>query len=188
MTQTIKLWWTQRSQREKYVLLGGGLAIFVFLTMEWFVLPTLDRVNQLDLLIAEKEREIGRFEELRHMYHTTHARLENISAKLEKQEQGFSLVGYIEQMTMAQQVKHTVAGLRPIISTPIEGYQETAVELALENISLRQTVALLEALESSPYYLQVKQFSMKSRFSNPSVLDVRLVVSSYAPSSLPNNS
>jgi general secretion pathway protein M len=187
MRQKFHQWWAQRNQREKYVLLGGGLAVFLFLTMEWFVLPTLDRLNQLDLLIVEKEREIGRFEELRHRYHGTHSRLENIVAKLEKQERGFSLVAYIEQMTMAQQVKHAVVELRPIVSSPIEGYQETAVELALENISLRQAVSLLEALESSPYYLQVKRFSMKSRFSDPSVLDVRLVVSTYAPSSLSNN-
>ncbi len=174
-------WWAKRAQREQYMLLGGGIIILVFLLVDWVVLPTVERMKRLDRMISEKERQIGTFDQLSQTYQQTHDRLDAIISKLGQQRVGFSLVAYIEQMTIAQRVNYAVVALRPYTSAPFEGYQETAVELSLEKVSLAQTVSFLQALESSPHYIQVKRFSMKSRFSDSSLLDIQVIVSSYAP-------
>ncbi len=184
MKEILQNWWARRLPREQTVLLAGGIIILLFLIVEWMVLPTVDRIQQLNRLVSDKERDLGKFAQLRKSYQHNHVRLDEIKSKLENQGETFSLVSYIEQMTIAQQVNHTVAVLRPNDAAPFEGYQETAVELSLKKITLGQIISFLQALESSPYFIHVKQFSMKSRFSDSSFLDVRLIVSSYVPTSL----
>ena len=181
MTGFIQEWWAQRASREQTMLQVGGAIILLFFALEWMILPTVDRIQQLNRLVANKERDLATFAELRKAYEHLHARLDDIQSKLDKQNETFSLVAYIEKMTISQNVNHTIVVLRPNNAAPFEGYQETAVELSLKKITLRQIISFLQALESSPYYIRVKQFSMKSRFSDSSFLDVHLIVSSYAP-------
>ncbi len=180
----VQEWWAQRAPREQTLLRAGGAIILLFFAVEWMILPTVDRIEQLNRLVAEKEQDLGIFAELRQSYERLHVRLDDIQAKLDKQDETFSLVAYIEQMTISQNVNHTIVVLRPNNAAPFEGYQETTAELSLKKITLGQIISFLQALESSPYYIRVKQFSMKSRFSNASLLDVHLIVSSYAPTSL----
>lgn len=185
MTGIMQEWWAQRAPREQTMLLAGGIIILLFFVVEWMILPTVDRIQQLNRLVSEKERNLGTFAELRKNYEHIHLRLDQIKSKIDKQDAAFSLVAYIEQMTISQQVNHTIVVLRPNNAEPFEGYQETAVELSLKKITLGQIISFLQALESSPYFIHVKQFSMKSRFSDSSFLDVHFIVSSYAPTSLP---
>ncbi len=184
MTEMLQEWWRQRLPREQTMLLVGGILFLVFIIVEGIILPTVDRIQQLNRLVTDKERDLEKFAELRKSYEHHHVRLEDIQAKVNRQDDTFSLVAYIEQMTITQNVNHTIAVLRPNNAAPVEGYQETAVELSLKKITLGQIISFLQALESSPYFIRAKQFSMKSRFSDSSFLDVHLIVSSYAPASI----
>ena len=180
MTEIIREWWAQRSPREQSMLLVGGVIIILFFITEWMIIPTVDRIQQLNRLVTTKEQDLETFTELRKIYEHNHVRLEDIKSKLGQQDDTFSLVAYIEQMTISHKVNHTIAVLRPQNAAPVDGYQETSVELSLKKITLGQIISFLQALESSTYFIHVKQFSMKSLFSNPSLLDVHLIISSYA--------
>ena len=178
MTEMVHEWWRQRAPREQTMLLVGGIILLLFFVVEGMILATVDRIQQLNRLVTDKERDLEKFAELRQSYEHLHVRLEDIQEKLNKQDDTFSLVAYIEQMTISQNVNHTIAVLRPNNAAPVDGYQETAVELSLKKITLGQIISFLQALESSPYFIHAKQFSMKSRFSDSSFLDVHLIVSS----------
>ncbi len=181
MKETLLAWWAQRAKREQYMLLGGGFILVLLLTIDWGILPAIERIDRLDRLISQKEQDVSTFNQLNGSYQLTHRQLNKIKAQLDRQEATFSLVAYLEQLTITQRMNHTVVGLRPQSSAPYEGYQETAVELSLEKVALSQIIRFLETLESSQQYIHVKRFSMKSRFSDSSLLDIRLTVSSYAP-------
>ncbi len=184
MTDIVQEWWRKRAPRERTIILVGSVILLVFFLVEGMILPTVDRIQQLNRLVSDKERDLQKFAALRQSYEHLHVRLDHIHSKLDKQDDTFSLVAYIEQMTITQNINHTIAILRPNSATPVEGYQETAVELSLKKISLGQIISFLQALESSPYFIRAKQFSLKSRFSDTSFLDVHLIVSSYARTSI----
>ena len=66
------------------MLLGGVILVSLFLVVDWFILPTVDRMNQLDLLISVKERELEKFGELHQSYQQIQFQLEEVKTKLQK--------------------------------------------------------------------------------------------------------
>ncbi len=178
----LREWFDQLANREKLLLFGGSILIVGFLFAEFLILPKVDRLAQLDRLIPEKEKELQSFGRLSQIYQEGREQLDHINGKLQKQPPHFSLISYIEKLTITKRLQDSIVGLRPQVSAPFEGFQETTVEVVLEALTLSQTVSLIQELEDSPYHIQIKQFSMKSRFSDPSLLDVRIVVSGYASS------
>jgi general secretion pathway protein M len=69
--------------------------------------------------------------------------------------------------------------MQPQPTQPAQGYRETAVELRLEAVSLPRLMALLVALEGSPYLVQIKRLQIKPRFDAPEQLEATLLVSTY---------
>jgi len=176
-------WFEQLATREKLLLLGGGLLVATLLFAEFFIFPRMDRLTQLDRLIPEKEQELREFSTLRQSYRDNHQQLTLIQSRLKKQPPHFSLVSFIEQLAATHRLEDTIVSLRPKVSAPFKGFREQSVEVVFQGTTLSQTVAFIKGLEDSPYYFPIKQYSMKSQFSDPTFLDVRVVVSSYASSS-----
>ena len=92
----------------------------------------------------------------------------------------FSLLAFIEEATTTTQIRDRIVGMQPQAPIVVQGYQETAVDLRLDGVTLPQLLALLVAIEQAPYDVQVHHLQMKPKYDNPVNLDATLKIVTYA--------
>jgi len=69
--------------------------------------------------------------------------------------------------------------MRPLSPQVHAPYREVLVEVKVENVTLARIIPFLRAIETAPYALRIKRLAMKTRFADPSFMDVTFLVSSY---------
>ncbi|HEY5599256.1 MAG TPA: type II secretion system protein GspM [Candidatus Manganitrophaceae bacterium] len=166
------------SPRERFILGGGAAAVFLLVGYFVFAAPLLDRMEALDRLIPQKEKEVREFIRLKEEYQGLSKIVEKIEGRLPSRNQ-FSPLSFLEERAAKNQIRGNIAYIRPLAPQVREPYHEIPVEVRMENVTLAQMVPFLASVEAAPYYLRIKRLSMKTRFSDPSYLDATFVVSSY---------
>ena len=86
----------------------------------------------------------------------------------------------MEEATTTAQIRDRIAGMQPQAPIVVQGYQETAVDLRLDGVTLPQLLALLMAIQQAPYDVQVQHLQMKPKYDNPVNLDATLKIVTYA--------
>lgn len=161
-------------------MLGGGGLIALSLIL-YFMLadPALQRMTQLERLIPRKEGDLKTLVKLQQEYGEISSEIDAIEKRLPK-ESGFSPLSFLEENAAKNRIKNKIAFIRPL--TPQEHqsrFREVPVEVKVEKVTLAQITPFLSALENGPHPLRIKRLSMKTRFSNPDLLDVTFLVLSY---------
>lgn len=166
------------SSRERWVL-GGG-AILGFLLVVYFSLlgPTLERMALLDRLIPQKEKELQDFARLQEEYRTISQGIQEVQRRIPAANQ-FSPLSFLEETAARNQIRSNIAYIRPMVPQLQEPYREIPVEVKVENVTLARIVPFLTSIENAPFVLRIKRLSMKTRFSDPTFMDITFVVSSY---------
>lgn len=171
--------WAALAARERVIVAGGGLLAALALAFVFVVDPLLERREVLDRQIARLQRALGELAGVGADYATARAKLGRIEKRLDEGRGKFSLLPYLEEAAAGAEVRDRIVSMQPQPTQPAQGYRETAVELRLEAVSLPRLMALLVALESSPYLIQVKRLQIKPRFDAPEQLEATLLVSTY---------
>lgn len=166
------------SAREQWILGGGSGIALLLIGYFIFLGPALERLASLDRLIPQKEKEVKEFSRLRDDYQQISQAIQEINTRLPKQNQ-FSPLSFLEENAGKNQIRANIAYIRPMPPQLHEPYREIPVEVKVENVTLARIVPFLSSIQAAPYYLRIKRLSMKTRFTDPTFLDVTFVVSSY---------
>jgi general secretion pathway protein M len=180
MIQQLQERWTQLAPRERTILLIGSVVVVVSLLFVLVVDPLLTTMERLDRQSAKKQREGGELAVLGADYAGKRARLANAEKRMPATDAGFSLLAFIEEAANTAHVRERIAGMQPQVQALAQGYQETAVDLRLDGVSLPDLMALLLAIEQAPHELQVRHLQVRPKFDNPVNLDATVRVVSYA--------
>jgi len=162
------------STRERWVLGGGtgiGTALLVYLL---WLSPTWERMTTLKRLIPRKTEEIAAFEKEQTQYAMLAARIGSLEDRIKEGSAPFS---FLEAHATEYHLRRHIVFIRPLAPKDHPPYREVAVEVKMDGVRLVQIVPFLSAVERFPY--RIKRLSMKTRFADPSLLDVHFVVSSY---------
>ena len=177
----LKNFFETRSRREQLFLLAAGVVVAGFLLYGLIRLPFTyqARMGSLDRLIFQKEADLKQLAELKAQYQKLNDQVSQIEAKISQNQQGFSLLSYLEEVATNVHIRSNIAYMRPQ-SLPLSGgYREVAVEVKVENAPLDQIIRLLTALEQSPHLLKVRRLHLKTRFADPNFLDAVFLLSTY---------
>lgn len=167
------------STRERWMLGGGGLVASFLIIFFFFVDPTLQRMVQLDSLIPRKERDLSELIRLKEAFQGVSKEIDVIEQGLPA-ESSFSPLSFLEEHAAKNQIKGNIAFIRPLAPQEHKSkYRELPVEVKVEKVTLAQIIPFLTALENSNNRLRIKRLSMKTRFSNPDLMDVTFLVLSY---------
>ncbi|MBX3326670.1 MAG: type II secretion system protein GspM [Nitrospira sp.] len=174
--------WHHMSQRERMLVLAGGVVVGFSLLFVLIVDPLLDNLERLDRQAVRKQKELTELASLGQSYLTKRDRLSKIEGRMPAAESHFSLLTFMEEAATTAQVRERITSMQPHVQSLAQGYQETAVDLRLEGIQLPELLAFLATIDQAPYDLHVRHLQIRPKFDNPVNLDATVRVLSYAKS------
>ncbi len=180
MMHTFRERWQQMSQRERTIVLVGGVVVGLSLLFVIVVDPLLAKLDRLERQAVRKQKDIKELVLLGQEYATMRERLTRTESRMPAPDSQFSLLTFMEEAATTARVRERIAGMQPQVQTLAQGYLETAVDLRLEGVQLPELLALLVAIDQAPYDLQVRHLQIRPKFDNPVNLDATVRVLSYA--------
>ncbi|WHZ30361.1 MAG: hypothetical protein OJF51_005164 [Nitrospira sp.] len=182
MTQSFRERWRQMSQRERTLVLAGGIVLGLSLLFVLIVDPLLDSLDRLERQEVRKRKDLAELAVLGQAYLAKRDRLAKSENRMPGTDSHFSLVTFMEEAATGAHVRERITGMQPQQQLLAQGYEETSVDLRLEGIQLPDLLALLIAIDQAPYDLHVRHLQIRPKFDNPVNIDATVRVLSYAKS------
>jgi general secretion pathway protein M len=180
MMQMLKERWHHFSQRERIIVAVGVTVVGAAHIFLLIIDPLMDTIDKLDRQALRKAKDSQELMLVAQEYVAKQARIAKLEERMPIPPAQFSLLAFMEEATTTAQIRDRITGMQPQSPTIVQGYQETAVDLRLEGVSLPQILALLVAIEQAPYDVQVHHLQMKPKYDNPANLDAILRIVTYA--------
>ena len=180
MMQMLKERWQHFSQRERIIVAAGGTVVAAVLAFMLVIDPLMATIDKLDRQARRKAKDSQELALVAQEYLVKQARIAKLEQRMPSPPAQFSLLAFMEEATTTAQIRDRIVGMQPQAPIVVQGYQETAVDLRLDGVSLPQILALLVAIEQAPYDVQVHHLQMKPKYDNPVNLDATLRIVTYA--------
>jgi general secretion pathway protein M len=180
MMQMLKERWQHFSQRERIIVAAGGALVAAALAFVMIIDPLMTSIDRLDRQARRKAKDSQELALVAQEYVVKQARITKLEQRMPTPPAQFSLLAFMEEATTTAQIRDRIVGMQPQAPIVVQGYQETAVDLRLDGVSLPQILALLVAIEQAPYDVQVHHLQMKPKYDNPVNLDATLRIVTYA--------
>lgn len=166
--------------REKVFVAGAAgivlLLLFYLLVFE----PLRAHARRLDRQIVAAQRQVQEMYTLQREYRQHKTVLDRINAQLARQH-NFSLFSRLEELARKTNTRNSIDYMRPTVSAPSEAYEEEAVEIKMEGVTLEQLVSYLYEIENSPQFMKIKRLYLKPRLDNRQQLTAIFRVSTFTP-------
>ena len=180
MIEMLKERWQHFSQRERLIVSAGGAMVAAALVFLLIIDPLMATIDKLDRQAKRKAKDSQELALIAQEYVIKQARIAKLEQRMPSPPAQFSLLAFMEEATTATQIRDRIVGMQPQAPIVIQGYQETAVDIRLDGVSLPQLLALLAAIEQAPYDVRVHHLQMKPKYDNPVNLDATLKIVTYA--------
>lgn len=180
MMQMLKERWQHFSQRERIIVAAGGAMVAAALVFLLIIDPLIATIDKLDRQARRKAKDNQELALVVQEYVVKQARIAKLEQRMPIPPAQFSLLAFMEEATTTAQIRDRITGMQPQAPIVVQGYQETAVDLRLDGVSLPQLLALLVAIEQAPYDVQVHHLQLKPKYDNPVNLDATLRIVTYA--------
>jgi general secretion pathway protein M len=180
MMQMLKERWQHFSQRERIIVSAGGAMVAAALVFLLIIDPLMATIDKLDRQARRKAKDSQELALVAQEYVVKQTRIAKLEQRMPIPPAQFSLLAFMEEATTTAQIRDRIVGMQPQAPIVVQGYQETAVDLRLDGVSLPQILALLVAIEQAPYDVQVHHLQMKPKYDNPVNLDATLRIVTYA--------
>lgn len=180
MMQMLKERWQHFSPRERIIVAAGGAMAAAVLVFLLIIDPVMATIDKLDRQAKRKAKDSQELALVAQEYVVKQARIAKLEERMPSPPAQFSLLAFLEEATTTAQIRDRIAGMQPQAPLVVQGYQETAVDLRLDGVSLPQLLALLVAIERAPYDVQVHHLQLKPKYDNPVNLDATLKIVTYA--------
>lgn len=178
--QMLKERWQHFSQRERIIVAAGVTVVAAALVFLVVIDPLMATIDKLDRQARRKAKDSQELALVAQEYVVKQARIAKLEQRMPNPPAQFSLLAFMEEATTTAQIRDRIVGMQPQAPIVVQGYQETAVDLRLDGVSLPQILALLVAIEQAPYDVQVHHLQMKPKYDNPVNLDATLRIVTYA--------
>ena len=180
MMQMLKERWQHFSQRERIIVSAGGAMVAAALVFLLIIDPLMATIDKLDRQARRKAKDSQELALVAQEYVVKQARIATLEQRMPIPPAQFSLLAFMEEATTTAQIRDRIVGMQPQAPIVVQGYQETAVDLRLDGVSLPQILALLVAIDQAPYDVQVHHLQLKPKYDNPVNLDATLRIVTYA--------
>lgn len=162
-------WYHQLDSRLR-LRLGIGIAFFLFLALLFSTAN--DRIGRLKKKLAGREADVAEMLVLKQRYLEANAVSQNLSNHLTATRPDDTPGRIIEEIG----IKGKGSQIKPLKGEERGGYLEDAAEVKMDGLTLNEAVNLLFRLEKGARPVVIKKALLKTRFDDPSRLDLTLTV------------
>lgn len=156
--------------RNKLYLAGGAVALILAFALGY---GGLNKYKSFERKVAAKKEEIKKFKALEEEYLRKKSYIESFTKKAYSSGTD-SIINLIEGIGNRAGVKERIVSIKPLEEKEVMGYRQKGAEVRIEKIDLNQLINLLYLIENNRSLLVIKEFSMKSRFEDPNLIDVTI--------------
>jgi len=159
-------------KREKIVVVTGSVFVIGFLVFITIIGPWLEAKEKLERSLLRKEKEAIEMAILQKEYQELKSVQGGVLKQIESRKPGFSLFSYLEKQASTVEVKNRVTYMKPSTTELDDGFQESAVEMKMEQVTLAQLVDFLIKVESIEDVVIIKRIAIQKNKRETGLLDV----------------
>ena len=167
-------------KRERLVVTGGAVALFLLLLFQFVIYPIIDRQSQLKKEIVKKTVELQEAQSLKTDVASVTRSLQLTEDKLKSRPQGFTLFSFLDALAGRTGIKQNITYMKPS-STNIKNspYTLSMVEMKIQSLTMEQLVNYLHGVENAPQQIWIKQMSITKGETNEGLLTSILKVETF---------
>lgn len=162
-------WYHRLGSRDRQRL---GIAIAILLFLAIIFSAANDRIDRLRKKLAAREAEVAEMLVLKQRYLEANFVSQRLANRLAATRPDDSPAKIIEEIG----IKGKGSQIRPIKGEVRGGYQEDAAEVKIDGVTANEAVNLLFKLEKGSRPVIIKRALLKTRFDDPSRLDLTLTI------------
>jgi len=166
-------------QREKRVLLGGGIFLLCFFVLQLVILPLWEVRSSLQTSIEHKSRELEKIEQLKSEYQQLKLQEGGIEARIADRPPGFTLFTFLDKQATKAQVKKQIKYMKPSTEEGDGNLQESMVEMKLQKITLKSLISYIRLVESEENVVSIRRISIQQSGNEQGYLDVILQITTF---------
>jgi general secretion pathway protein M len=167
------------ARREKYFISAAAVFIGIFCLFQFLVFPFFETRRKFQRGINAKEDGLQEIVRLSSEYNRYRRSSQGIQQVITNRRKGFTLFSFLESKAGDAGVKAYIKYMKPSISTEAGPYQESMVEMKLEEITLSQLIGYLYRIESPDNVVSIKRVSIKKNKKKPGYLDTILQIVTF---------
>lgn len=167
------------SAREKWVIWGGLIFVVCFTVLQLAVLPFIDARRNLRESIERKAQELISIKELQQEFKQLKSEEGTIQARVQQRGAGFTLFTFLDQQAEKAQVKKQIKYMKPSRADGDAGFDETMVEMKLQQITLQALVGYLRLIESEQNVVFIRRISIQESGNEQGYLDSILQIVTF---------
>ncbi len=171
--------WQRLDRREKMMVAGLGLFVFVFLLYSLFFAPLLTSRKDLQKSLVQKGVQLEKMRTMQQEYRLLQSQSTDIKSRIGRRPAGFTLFSFIEQQAAKAKIKKSINYLKPSEVEREGELQESRVDMKLQEISTAELVAFLQLLESEENVIYVNRLSIKEHGKEAGYVDVVMQVITF---------
>lgn len=177
----MRRFWEQLTQSQKFSLTAGAVFVAGALVVQFAFFPYFDSRKKVQSAISAGEKTLRELSTLGAEYGILRQRSEEIRRVIERRPPGFALFSYLEKRAGDAGVKTNIKSINPLKSTPAGAYEESAVEMKLDKLTMKQLTDFLYQVESGTDLVRVRKMSVGKMKESPEYLTVLIQVYTYQP-------
>ncbi len=170
-------------KREKKALTAGVLFLVCFALFHFALSPLLQARQQTAKVLIKKEEELKQIRLLQEEYRKLQHQAVDIQGRLQQRNPAFTLFSFVEERAAKAQVKEKINSMTPSTAEGEGLFQESRVDLKLEQISLTQLVEFLQQVESQENVVMIKRISIQENSKEEGVLDAVMQIITFTKKS-----
>ena len=161
----------QITKRERLLAVGLTVAVGAWAVYALAIRPATDRIRTLQRIIPEKQAQLRELQDKSARYKDLRNDLVQARAKMASQDPNFEITRFLETMIDQHKLTKHVVTMSPDTLQPQTDYSETVVTIELHDISLKQLVDFLSAVETSKSIVRVGRLHIRKDPKNEALLD-----------------
>jgi len=179
----MRRFWEQLTQDQQRIVIAGLVFVAAALFVQFAVFPYLDARNKVRNAIAGSEKTLRELAGLGGEFGVLRQRSGEIRRAIERRPPDFTLLSHLERRAVEAGVKTNIRSIRPLRSVAVGAYEEAAVEIRLDKMTMKQLTDFLYLMESPEDAVRIRRMSVEKTREDPGYLNVQIQAHTYLPPS-----
>lgn len=173
--------WNNLTKSQKYYIGAGLIFICGAIIVQFIVFPFFEAKERINRSLTANEKTLAELKTLGSEYSVIKQKSIEIQYVLSQRPRDFALFSYLERKAGEVGVKTNIKSMNPLKGKTVGPYEETAVDMQLEKVTLKQVTDFLYFIESPKELIKIKKISIQKMKDTPEYLSASIQVITYQP-------